>query len=135
MHPETCCLREGVSPKARRNIPRAPLWSRSILRPSEDLTVFLPPSLWFISPVQLTVFEVYASLTMSTVLPFSEALCFRKFLNRWWAKLSRLRTVFDLILRWLLATIPDVLKSGSRMTSKLSTRYRAVLWWSSFTRF
>ena len=37
MHPETCCLREGVSPKARRNIPRAPLWSRSILRPSEDL--------------------------------------------------------------------------------------------------
>ena len=60
MHPETCCLREGVSPKARRNIPRAPLWSRSILRPSEDLTVLLPPSLWFTSPVQLTVFEVYA---------------------------------------------------------------------------
>ena len=85
MHPETCCLREGVSPKARRNIPRAPLWSRSILRPSEDVTVFLPPSLWFISPVQLTVFEVYASLTISTVLPFSEALCFRNFLNRWWA--------------------------------------------------
>ena len=135
MHPETCCLREGVSPKARRNIPRAPLWSRSILRPSEDLTVFLPPSLWFISPVQLTVFEVYASLTMSTVLLFSEALCFRKFLNRWWAKLSRLRTVFDLSLRWPLATIPDVLKSGSSMTSKLSTRYRAVLWWSSFIRF
>ena len=63
---------------------------------------------------------------MSTILPFSEALCFRKFLNRWWAKLSKLRTVFDLILRWLLVTIPDVLKSGSSTTSKLSTKYRAV---------
>ena len=82
MHPEACCLRVGVSPKARRNIPRAPLMSLSILRPSEDLTVFLPPRLWILSPVQLTVFEVYASLTISSVLPLSAALCFRKFLNR-----------------------------------------------------
>ena len=58
MLPETCCLRKGVSPNARRNIPRAPLMSRSILRPSEDLTVLRPPRLWIISPVQLTVFEV-----------------------------------------------------------------------------
>ena len=45
------------------------------------------------------------SLTISTVLPASEALCFRKFLNRWWANVRRLRTVFDLILRWPLVTI------------------------------
>ena len=42
---------------------------------------------------------------------------------------------FDLILRWPLVTMSEVSKAGSRMTSKLSTRYRAVLWWSSFTRF
>ena len=89
MHPETCCLREGVSPKARRNIPRAPLWSRSILRPSDDCTVFLPPSLWFISPVRLTVFEVYASLTISTVLPVSAALVFQEVPEPWWANVRR----------------------------------------------
>ena len=45
MLPETCCLRKGVSPKARRKVPRAPLMSRSIVRPSEDLTVLRPPRL------------------------------------------------------------------------------------------
>ena len=33
--------------------------------------------------------------------------------------MRRLRTDFDLILRWPLVTIPDVLKSGSSMTSKV----------------
>ena len=58
MFPEICCLRKGVSPKARRKVPRAPLMSRAILCHSEDLTVLRPPRLWIISPVQLTVFEV-----------------------------------------------------------------------------
>ena len=56
--PRDVLSQEGVSPKARRKIPRAPLMSRSILCPSEDLTVLRPPRLWIISPVQLTVFEV-----------------------------------------------------------------------------
>ena len=64
---------EGVSPKARRNIPRAPLMSRSTRIPSELWIQRWPPSLATISPFQLQVLEVYASLTRRTCLPVSQA--------------------------------------------------------------
>ena len=54
------CISEGVSPKARRNTPRAPLMSRSTRTPSEPWIQRRPPSLAIISPFQLQVLLVYA---------------------------------------------------------------------------
>ena len=62
MHSERQSLREGVSTKARRKIPRAPFKSRSIFKPSLPLITFRPPRLGIISPVHETVLLVYASL-------------------------------------------------------------------------
>ena len=74
MLPSAAWRKTGVSPKARRNIPRAPLVSRSTLIPSRAAMTFRPPRLAMISPLQLQVLLVYASLTSSRRLACLPAL-------------------------------------------------------------
>ena len=89
---------QGVSTKARRKIPRTPLTSRSRDTPSEPVTTLRPPRFGMSSPLQLHVFDVYASFTI-TCLPHSASLCSRNALKRWWLRVSRWRTVWRRMLR------------------------------------
>ena len=74
--------RKGLSPKALRNIPRAPFISRSMIKPDSSLMVLDPPNFSSTLPSQLRVRLVYASLTSKTRDPRCQAFHWRRFLNR-----------------------------------------------------
>ena len=61
--------RKELSPKARKNIPRAPFTSRSIPNPLSSRITFDASSLALTTPSQLRVLLVYASLTSITSAP------------------------------------------------------------------
>ena len=73
----TCVIkprRKGLSPKARRNIPRAPFTSRSIPKPFSSRITLAPPNLVFTAPSQLRVLLVYASVPRQLYLPICRQL-------------------------------------------------------------